>query len=66
MDVESALVADAQAAHACKPGQGALDYPAVAPQPLAALNASAGNARDDAALAASPAAASSVIGLVGV
>lgn len=47
-----------------KPGQRTLDHPAVAPQPLAAVNASASNARDDAALAASAAAAPSVIGFV--
>ena len=66
MKVKSAFIADAQAVHPRKPSQRALDHPAVAPQPLAAFNTSAGNARDDAALPASVAAAPMVIRLVGV
>ena len=66
MDVESAFIANGQAAHPCEPRQGALHDPAVTAQPLATLHASAGNARHNAALAASPAAAPVVIPLVGV
>ena len=64
MDVEPAFVADAQAAHSCKPCQGALNNPAVTAEPLTAFHSSAGNARLNAALAASPTAALGVIRLV--
>jgi len=66
VNIEPAFVADAQAPHARKPCQGALDDPAVAAQPFAAFHASARNARLDAALAASAAAAPGIVRLVGV
>jgi len=66
MDARPAFVPHGQAAHAGKPCQGALDDPAVTAQPFAALDASAGNARLNTALAASAAAALGVIRLVGV
>lgn len=66
MDVEPAFVADAQASHSRKPGQGALDNPTVSAQSFATFNTPAGNARLDTTLAASPAAAPVVVSLVGV
>jgi hypothetical protein len=66
MDVEPAFVANGQAAHAGKPCQSALDDPAVAAEPFTTFHSSAGNARLDAALVASPAAALMVIRLVSV
>ena len=41
MDVVAALVADAQASEIVEPGMGSLDDPAVAPEFLAALDATA-------------------------
>ena len=64
MDIESAFVPNGQAPHSRNPCQGTLDDPAVRAQPFATFYASAGNARLDAALAASKAAALGVIRLV--
>jgi len=66
MHVQPSFVANGQPAHPRKPCQGTLDDPAVSAQPLATIYASASNARADAALAASQAAALGVIRLVGV
>ena len=49
MDVGAPLVAHGQAAEAVEPGQGALDHPAVAAQPLAGVDALAGDADPDVA-----------------
>ena len=66
MDVGAALVSDAQAAVAGEPGEGPLHNPPVATEVGAALDATAGDARDDAAGAALLAAPAVVVGLVGV
>lgn len=65
-DVGSAFVAGGDAAEACEPSQGAFDDPAVAAEPVGAVNATAGNARLDTAHAAGLAAGGVVVGLVGV
>jgi hypothetical protein len=62
VDVVASLVADQQPAAAGDPGQRALDYPAVAAQPLAALDPAPGDPGDDAALPAGAAAAGVVVG----
>ena len=45
------LVADGEAAVAGAPGGGAFDLPAVSAEAVAGVDAAAGDARDDAALA---------------
>ena len=50
MDVGAAFIAKAQAAEAAEPGKGALDHPAMPAQPLATLDAAAGDPRRDPAL----------------
>ena len=66
MEVGPALIACGQAAEACEPGQGAFHDPAVAAQPLAAVDPAPGDLGLDAALAAFPPAAPVVVALVGV
>jgi hypothetical protein len=66
MDVISALVADGEAAEAVEPGEGPLDPPPVLAEPLAALDASPGNARDDATASAFMGATAIFAGLAGV
>jgi hypothetical protein len=66
MDVISALVADGEAAEAIEPGEGPLDHPPVLAEPLATLDASPGNARDDATASAFMVATAIIAGLVGV
>ena len=66
MDVGAALIADGEAAVAGKPGQRALDHPAVAAQAGAALNASSGDAGDDAPSLTGLSAVGEVVGLVRV
>ncbi len=61
MDVGTALVADGEAAELGEPGEGAFHFPAVSPQPLAAVGAAPGDARDDAAGAALTVASAMVI-----
>lgn len=64
MSVQLALKTDTQLAKARQPGVRALDNPAVAPQPLAAVHAAPCDARLDAALAQRRAAFFIVITLV--
>ena len=66
MDVGAALVADGQASVAGEPGEGTLHHPAVSSEAGAALDATACDARGDATGAALPAAATVVVGLIGV
>src|SRR5919199_703805 len=66
MDVGAPFVAHREAAEAGEPSQCALYHPPVPPQALGAFDATPGDAGDDAALAAFPAAAAVVVGLVGV
>jgi hypothetical protein len=51
VDVLASLVTDDEAAEAGHPCQGSLNNPAVTSKPLAAVDAGAGDARRDAALA---------------
>jgi hypothetical protein len=64
--VEPALVSDREATKAGEPGESALDDPSVLAQPLAALDATAGNTVLDAAALASKTATAVIIGLVGM
>jgi hypothetical protein len=48
-DVEALLVADCHPAEAAEPGQGAFYHPAMASQPLGAVDAAPGHTRLDAA-----------------
>lgn len=66
MDVGAALVADGQAAEAIQPGQCAFDHPAMAPEPLARLDAASGDAWRNAPLTTGGARAREVVALVGV
>ncbi len=66
MDISAAFVAYFQAPKPVQPRQGALDYPAMAPQALARLELAAGNARGDAALAQGLPILARVIRFVGV
>ena len=66
MDVGATLVAYAQAAEVIEPGQGALDYPAVATQALAGVDALARDTDPDVPLGEGPAAAGDVVTLVSV
>ena len=66
MDISPSFVADGQAAIAVEPGQRALDDPAVAAEALAGIDALAGDAHPDVALAEGGSAAGDVVGLVGV
>ena len=63
VNVVAALVADDQPPAAGDPGQGAFHHPAVATQPLAALDPAPGDAWDDATPAAGAAATGIVVGL---
>jgi hypothetical protein len=64
MDVGAAFVADGEAAVATEPGQRPLHDPAVAAQASAALDASSGDAREDAPAATGLSAVGKVVGLV--
>ena len=64
VEARFAFVADGQAPVAGEPGDGALDLPAVASQPFAGVDAAAGDARDDAALAQPAAVGVEVVPLV--
>ncbi len=66
MQVGTSLVAHGQAPELVQPGQGALDYPAVSSQLLAAFDAAPCDAGLDAAGAALAAAPAVVVALVGV
>lgn len=66
MDVGAALVANEQASKSMKPGDGALDDPALASEALAALDSGACDAAADAAHAQVKSVALGVVGLVRV
>jgi len=66
VDVGTPLVADAQSAEAVEPNEGAFHHPAVAPEPLATLDALARDAGDDPAGPALPALGLGVVAPVGV
>jgi hypothetical protein len=66
VDVRPAFVADGEPAEAVKPGEGALDDPAMAAETLAGLDPLAGDPAADAASVQRPSAAAGVVGLVGV
>jgi hypothetical protein len=65
-DIEPALVPDREPPETRKPGQRALDNPAVTAQALAALYAASGNPRGDTPPLGGPPAAVDVVALVGV
>ena len=66
MDVGAALIANCQPAKAIEPSETAFDDPAMAAKFLLALNASTGNARQNAAASTSFATARIIIAFVGV
>ena len=66
MDIGPPLVADGQPPVLAEPGQGALHHPAMATQPLAGVDAFAGDAHPDVALGKRAATARDVVGLVGM
>lgn len=66
MNVIAPFVADAQAAAAVQPGQGALDDPAVPTEALLRFDPTPRNAREDTALARRLPAAGEIVALVGV
>src|SRR5947207_10967874 len=66
MNVAASLVAHRQPPEASQPGEGALHHPAVAAEPLAGVDAFAGDAAGDPAPSQVAAAARDVVGLVGV
>src|ERR687883_371521 len=66
VDVVTLLVAHPQASEALLPTERALDHPAVAAQPRAALDAAAREARRDASLSKPAAQSPVIIRLVGV
>ena len=66
MGTELALEADSELAEACEPRMRALDDPAMAAEPLAAVHATASNARGDAALGQRAATLRVVVALVGM
>ena len=66
MDVGSPFVADGQPPVLAQPGKGPFDDPAMPAQPLAGVDALAGDAHADVALGQRPSAARDVVGLVGV
>lgn len=66
MHFAETLVADRQAAVAGEPSEGALDHPAIAPQPLAGVDLAPRDTRNDAAQPTGTAAAAMIIGFVGV
>lgn len=59
------FVADSQAAVAGEPGDGAFDLPAVSAEAVAGVDAAAGDARGDAALAEPGSVGGGVVGFVG-
>lgn len=50
MEIDAPFKSDAQFAHACEPGMGALGDPAMTAQPVIALDSLACDPRNDAAL----------------
>jgi hypothetical protein len=65
-DVGASLVANGQPAETAEPSQRAFHHPAMASQPLGAVDAAPGNTRLDAASAQRPSAMRKVIALVGM
>ncbi|GEO18089.1 hypothetical protein MAE02_57850 [Microvirga aerophila] len=66
MDVLASFVANGETAEAVEPCQCALHHPTISPEPLAAINAAAGDPGRDGVLAAFALAAAMVVSLVGV
>jgi len=66
MNIGPSLVADGQAAEATQPGQGALDHPAMSPQPRARVDALAGDTNLDMATAQRLPTARIIVAFVGV
>lgn len=66
MDIQPSFKADSQLAKACKPAVHPLHHPLVFAQALAALNASSGNAANDAPLPQVGSASLEVVAFVGV
>ena len=66
MDVSPVLVADLQAPEAVESGERPFDHPAVASQAVLGLDTTAGDARDDAALAQGQTEVTVVVTLVGM
>jgi hypothetical protein len=65
-DVEASLVAGCQPAKTAEPSQRAFHHPAMASQPLGAVDAAPGNTRLDAASAQRPSAVRKVVAFVGM
>ncbi len=66
MDINAALKAGSQLAEGSQPRMGALDHPAVAPEPIIVLNTSAGNTVLDTPALEVRAAAGKVVAFVGM
>ncbi len=66
MDVGASFITDGKPATASNPRQCAFDHPAMSAQPLAAVDAAAGDPGDDRAATQRRAAARVIVGLVGV
>ena len=66
MSLDAALEAHTQLAECCQPGVRSLDHPAVAPEPVMALDAPAGDAVLNATALEMVAAAMEVVALVGL
>ena len=66
VDVGAPFVADGETAELSKPGEGALDHPAMAPEFLAGLNVPSGVPRHDGAGATLGPAAAMIVAFVGV
>ena len=66
MKIGPPLIADRQSTKTREPGQRSLDHPAMPSEPLARVDAAAGDAREDAALAAGGTTTWIIVSLVGV
>ncbi len=66
MDVVTSLIADGEAPELGEPGEGALHHPPMPAQPIAGLDALAGDAHRDVATGQCRAAARQVVGRVGM
>src|SRR3954454_4846417 len=66
VDVFAPVVANGETAEASHPGQRPLDLPAVPSEPAAVLDATPGDARDDAATATLGTAEARVVAIIGV
>jgi len=65
-DVGPSLVADGEATKAGEPGESSLHHPTMPSETLAAVDTASCDTRDDATVAAGPAAARKIVGFVGV